>query len=59
MEKFIIIFLFILGGLFSNASHIPQWFLGCGKPNHPHWKLYGVIAFLIWVLLLILSNNIL
>jgi len=56
MEKFIIIILFILGVLFSNASHIPQWLLLCAdKPKHPQWKTYGVIAGIIWILLLILA----
>jgi len=60
MEKLIIIILFILGVLFSNASHIPQWLLfSAGKPNHPRWKIYGVMATIIWILLLILVNNIL
>jgi antibiotic biosynthesis monooxygenase (ABM) superfamily enzyme len=42
-----------------NASHIPAWFFGSGKPTHPHWKLYGIVGASIWVLILILANTIL
>jgi len=59
MKTAIIIILFIVGALFFNASHIPAWFLGTGKPTHPHWKLYGLIAIIIWLLLLVLGNTIL
>lgn len=59
MEKFIIITLFIIGALFFNASHIPVWFLSGEKPSHPHWKIYGIIAAIIWILLLVLGNAIL
>ena len=59
MAAFIFMTLFIIGALFFNASHIQAWFLGGGKPTHPHWKLYGVIGFAIWVLILILANTIL
>lgn len=59
MKASLFIILFIIGALFSNASHIPAWFLGAGKPTHPHWKIYGVIAGIIWILLLILANTIL
>jgi hypothetical protein len=55
----LIVILFVAGALFSNASHIPQWLLGAGKPTHPHWKLYGIIALAIWILLLISVNTIL
>jgi hypothetical protein len=57
--KYLFIILFIIGALFLNASHIPLWFLGAGKPTHPHWKLYGIIAIAIWLLILILANTIL
>jgi len=59
MNKIIVFVLFILGCLFSNASQIPAWFLGAGKPNSkitPHWKIYGVIAVIIWITLLFLAN---
>ena len=59
MTIFIFITLFIIGALFFNASHIPTWFLGGGKPTHPHWKLYGIIGAAIWILILILANTIL
>lgn len=55
--KVIILTLFLVGGLFFNASHIPAWFLGAGKPNHEHWKMYGVIGVLILLLVLILANT--
>lgn len=51
-----IITLFIIGGMFFMASHIPVWFLSGKKPNHQYWKLYSVIAISIWVLILILAN---
>lgn len=54
-----IIILFIIGALFFNASHITSWLLGADKPTHPHWKLYGLIALLIWLLILILANTLL
>jgi uncharacterized membrane protein len=57
--KIVLIILFISGILFSNASHIPQWYLGAGKPTHPHWKVYGIIAIIIWILLLVLANTVL
>ena len=56
---FAIIILFIIGGLFMNASHIPAWLLGAGKPSHPHWKLYGLIGAAIWLFTFILANTIL
>ena len=59
MIKAIYIALFILGALFSNASQIPAWFLGAGKPDNkqtPHWKAYGAIAATIWIALLVLGN---
>jgi len=61
MEQVLFTTLFIIGALFSNASHIPAWLLGGGKPSHPHWKTYAVIAVSIWLLLLILplANTIL
>lgn len=57
--KFLYTVLFIIGCLFSNASQIPGWFFGAGKPNSaktPLWKLYGVIAIIIWIILLVLPN---
>jgi len=57
--KILFITLFIIGGLFFNASHIAAWFLGAGKPKHPNWKLYGIIGVAIWVLILVLANTIL
>lgn len=59
MEMYIFTFLFIIGALFSNASHIPAWILGGPKPTHPHWKLYGAISLVIWLLMLVLGNTIL
>lgn len=53
MNTLLIITLFIVGCLFSNASHVPQWFLGAGKPTHQHWKIYGLIALIIWILLIV------
>lgn len=49
--------LFVIGALFINAAHIPAWFIGCGKPSHSHWKLYGFIGFSIWIVILILANS--
>jgi len=57
--KFLFIILFIVGALFLNASHIPGWLLGAGKPTHPNWKLYGIIGIAIWIMILILANTIL
>ncbi|GEM_PF-6439810 len=57
--KYLLIILFIIGALFANASHIPAWFLGASKPTHPHWKLYGLIALIIWSAILVLANTIL
>jgi hypothetical protein len=57
--KYLFIILFIVDALFANASHIPQWFLGAGKPTHPYWKLYGLIALIIWLVILVLANTIL
>jgi hypothetical protein len=54
---YILIFLFIIGSLFVNASHIPAWIIGAGKPTHSHWKLYGAIGFIIWLLIFILANT--
>lgn len=57
--KIFLIVLFILGLLFSNASQIPAWLIGAGKPSEketPHWKTYAVIAAIIWVSLLVLAN---
>lgn len=51
--------LFILGSLLLNASQIPAWFLGGGKPTVPHWKIYGAIAIGFWLLMLILANTLL
>lgn len=59
MTTYVFITLFIIGALFFNASHITSWFLGADKPTHPHWKLYGLIALAIWLLMLILANTIL
>lgn len=59
MAKFLFIFLFIIGALFLNASHIPAWFLGAGKPTRPHWKFYGAVGLILWFLILILANAIL
>lgn len=59
MIKILIVTLFIVGCLFSNASQIPAWFIGAGKPKSsetPHWKVYGAIAVIIWVMLLVLLN---
>lgn len=55
--KYLLISLFILGALFSNASHIPVWFLGGERPTHSHWKLYGLIALVIWLLIFYLANT--
>lgn len=60
MFKILLITLFILGALFSNASQIPAWLLGAGRPSDketPHWRTYGVIAALIWIMLLVLANS--
>jgi hypothetical protein len=57
--KYFFIILFIIGAIFLNASHIPSWFLGAGKPTHPHWKIYGFISLAIWILTLVLANTIL
>lgn len=51
-----LIVLFIIGGLFLNASHIPAWLLAGGKPTHAHWKLYALIGAMIWVVLAVLAN---
>jgi len=59
MTRLLFIILFILGALFFNASHIPTWFLGAGKPTHLHWKTYGFIGIIIWLLILVLANTIL
>ncbi len=59
MAKFLFIFLFIIGALFLNASHILAWFLGAGKPTHPRWKFYGAVGLIFWSLILILANTIL
>jgi len=59
MKTILFITLFIIGGLFINASHIPAWFLGAGKPTHPHWRLYGFIGVIFWLLTLILANTVL
>ncbi len=59
MIKIILVVIFILGALFSNASQIPAWLLGAGKPNDketPHWKVYGVIAAFLWVGLFAIAN---
>jgi len=58
-KAILFIALFIISALFFNASRILAWFLGVGKPAHPHWKLYGIIAGIIWALILILANTIL
>ncbi len=54
----IFVILFIVGALFLNASNIPSWFLGAGKPTHQYWKLYGIIGAAIWLLILILANTV-
>ncbi len=59
MKAILFIILFIIGGMFLMASHIPAWFLGAGKPNHLHWKLYGFIGAIFWFLILILAKAIL
>lgn len=56
MVKYLLIILFIVGALFINASHVPAWILGSGKPKHRHWKLYGLIGIAIWLLILVLAN---
>lgn len=57
--KYLFVFLFIIGGLFINVSHIFAWWLDGKKPTHNHWKLYGFIGFGIWLLIVILANTIL
>lgn len=59
MENLIITPLLIIGIVFTFASKIPAWILGAGKPSNketPLWKLYGVIAIIIWIILLVLLN---
>lgn len=57
MKEPIFIILFILGGLFLNASHIPAWWLGAGKPTHQYWKIYGLIGLGIYFLMFVLANS--
>lgn len=59
MHQILLIVLFIIGALFFNASHIPAWFTSGEKPNHPYWKAYASVAFVVWVLMFILANAIL
>lgn len=57
MIQILIVILFILGTMFSLASQIPAWFLTGEKPDESHWKIYGLIAGVIWLLLLIVGNT--
>lgn len=54
MKTALFIILFIIGGLFLNAAHIPAWFLSGKKPEHKNWKTYGIIGIIIWLLLAVL-----
>ena len=56
MKMGLIAILFIIGGLFLNASHIPSWIMGASRPTHPHWKVYGIIGVLMWLLIAVLAN---
>lgn len=57
--KILLFFLFIVGSLFLNASHVPAWVLGASKPAHARWKLYAAIGVSFYIVILILANTLL
>ena len=54
MKIVVLIALFIVGALLFNKSQIRSWFVGAGKPNVPHWKIYATLSFIVWVLFAVL-----
>ena len=59
MKTLLFILLFFVGALFVNASQIPAWILGGGRPKRKNWKKYLAIGIAIYILILILVNTIL
>lgn len=57
MKMYIEIILFIVAGLFLNASQVVYWFLGAGKPEAPSWKTYLIIAIVLYAVLMIYAYD--
>lgn len=56
MNIILVVVLFVIGALFINASHIPAWLFGDGKPTHKNWKIYGAVSFVVFILMFIAAN---